>query len=329
MKELTKYTTTLTKLLEKLEVFDFDKLDYDYLELKKAFDIAYSFEIFNLSDIEKEKIDIYKYELFKTLTFSSGNLSFLAIQILAANAIMNINNFAKKEIYFKKKCGIAINHLRVPKTIVRATKVDNGYKLNGTLTWASGYNIFDTLLIGFHCDNLEYEVMADFKQQEGFIIGEAPKTFVGNALNTVNIELKDFFVLDENIVSSKPIGNYTRNKAVSKTVHLCLYALGNSALYYTKDMEFKNHASVQLNNLKDKFLLSNEPEEMDLLRVKLFELVQNIITTAMVLNGGKSILCSENLQRFYREIIMFNANGLNNDLKEIAKKNFLTSIEGK
>jgi len=323
MKNLTTYKTTLKDVLQKLERFDFDKLDYDYQELKEAFDIAYSFEIFDLSDIEKEKLDLYKYELFKTLTLISGNLSFMAIQILAANAIMKSNNFDKKDFYFKKKCGIAINHLRVPKTIVSAVKTNGGYKLTGTLTWASGYQIFDTLLIGFHCDNLEYEVMADFINQEGFSIGEAPKTFVGNALNTVNIELKDFFVKDENLVSSQPIGNYTRAKAVSKTIHLCLYSLGNSALRHANDIEFKENARTKLNDLKEIFLLSMDPDNMDYLRVKLFELVQNIITTAMVLNGGKSILSDEQLQRFYREIIMFNANGLNNDLKEITKTNFL------
>jgi len=323
MKDLTTYKNTLANVLKELNGFDLDKLDYDYLELKKAFDITYSFDIYNLSHIEKDKLDKYKYELFKTLSLVSGNLSFLAIQILAANAIMQTNNFHNKEKYFKKKCGIAINHLRMPKTMVSACKIDGGYKLNGTLTWASGYKIFDTLLIGFHCDNLEYEVMANFTNQDGFQIGEAPKTFVGSGLNTVNIELNNFFVLDENIVSSKPIGNYTKAKAVSKTIHLCLYSLGNSALLSTSDKEFKENAAEKLNNLKEIFLNSNEPDEMDILRVKLFELVQNIITTAMVLNGGKSILNSENLQRFYREIMMFNANGLNSDLKALAKSNFL------
>jgi len=323
MKDLTTYKTTLDKTIEKLTVFDFDELDYDYVELQKAFQLAYGFEIFDLSNIEKEKIDLYKYELFKTLTSISGNLSFLAIQILAANSIMLGNNFSKTQKYLKKRCGIAINHLRVPKTIVSAVKEKDGYKLNGILTWASGYKIFDTLLIGFHCDGLEYEVMADFKEQKGFNIGEAPKTFVGNALNTVNIELSNFFVKEENIVSNNPIGNYTKNKSVSKTVHLCLYALGNSALLYTNDEGFKNNAQFKLDKLKDKFLFSSDVQDMDDLRVQLFELVQNIITTGMILNGGKSILSNQNLQRLYREIMMFNSNGLNNDLKNISKQNFM------
>ena len=323
MKDLDTYKKSLKMVLEELKDYDSDKLDYDYLELKKAFDIAYKYDIFNLSVIQKDKIDDYKYELFKTLTLISGNLSFLAIQILAANAIMKTNNFHKQDIYFNKKCGIAINHLRINKTVVCATKVNGGFKLNGTLTWASGYEIFDSLLIGFHCNNLEYEVMAEFINGDGFDISDAPKTFVGNALNTVNIELNDFFVKNENIVSSKQLGNYTKAKAISKTIHFCFYALGHCTLLYISDNEIKQSGSIKLNKLRDKFLKTNEVTDMDNLRVQLFELVQKIITTAMILNGGKSILRTQNIQRFYREIIMFNANGLNNDLKNITKGNFL------
>ena len=323
MKDLTTYKKTLKKVLNKLKSFNLDNLDSDYKQLKIVFDIAYSFDIFNLNDIETEKIDLYKFELFKHLTQVSGALSFLAIQILAANAIMKNNQFKYSKKYIQKKSGIAINHLRAPITLVSAAKTSNGFALNGTLTWASGYKIFDTLLIGFHCNGCEYEVIAKFKKQVGFKIGKADKTFVGNSLHTVNIELDDFFVEDKYIISSKPIGNYSKAKSVSKTVHLCLYALGNTALLYTDDLEFKQDARKKLDKLRDKFLKSTDPVKMDFLRVELFELVHQIITTTIILQGGKSILSSGQLQRLYRELIMFNANGLNNDLKKISKSNFL------
>ena len=323
MKNLLKYTKNVENVVRELSRFNLDTLDLDYKELKKAFHIAYLSGIFNLTDIEKNHLDLYKYELFKHLTQVSGALSFMAIQILAANAIMQGNNFRYKEKYFKRKCGIAINHLRAPITLVSAQKVDGGYSLKGTLTWASGYKIFDTLLIGFHCDGSEYEVVTKFKKQNGFTIDKPTKTFVGNSLHTVNIELDNFFVKEKNIISSKPMGNYSKAKSISRTVHLCLYALGNSALLQTKDEEFKKKAKDKLDALKDPFLKSTDSKKMDLIRVELFELVLNIITTAIILQGGKSILSSGNLQRLYRELIMFNANGLNHDLKEISKTHFL------
>jgi len=317
------YKEKLEELAFDLKQFDSNKADKDYKILKQIFDVTYQSGVFDLTKIDKEELDTYKLELFKALTKVSGSLAFMAIQILAANAIMTKNAYSKKEYYIAKKCGIAINHLRAPLTIVSADKVDGGYNITGILTWASGYKIFDTLLIGFHSDGLEYEAMASFEVQDGFSIGNADETFVGYGLNTVDIELKSFFVKDEDIVSSNPIGNYTKVKSASKTVHFCIYALGNYALEYIKDEEFKDIAQSRLEDLQEKFFHSFDTEELDSLRIELFNLVLHIISTAMILNGGKSILANTNLQRLYKEMIMFNSNGLNDTLKQLFKSEFI------
>lgn len=319
MNSLGFYKKQLQETTNELKQIDGNTLDRDYLSLKKAFDVSYKYKLFELYDIDSKELDTYKLELFKTLTNISGSLSFLAIQILAANTIMKKNNFHKKDEYFNKKCGIAINHLRANKTIVSGTKCENGYLLNGTLTWASGYKIFDTLLIGFHFDENEYEVMAPFEDQEGFNIGSADDTFVGYGLNTVNIVLDNYFVKEDEIVSSHKIGNYTKNKSVSKTVHMCLYSLGYCASLNIKDKELKEFSSKRLEEIKNDFMNSNSPKYMDHLRVELFDLVQKVITTAMVVKGGSSILSSSGFQRYYKELIMFNSNGLNQALKDMLK----------
>lgn len=323
MGNIKQYKKKLTAVLNNTKELDQNKLDTDYKTLDNAFNKAYNENIFDLHDILPEQIDRYRLELFNTLTKISGSLSFLAIQILAANSIMEKRGYKKRDFYRNKKCGIAINHLRVPKTIITANKIKNGYELNGTLTWASGYKIFDTLLIGFHYDNKEYEAMAPFKKKKGFHIGTADKTFTGYSLNTVNIKLKNYFVKDEDIVSNRDMGSYTKAKSTSKTVHICLYSLGVCALSHSNDMKLKLTGNKKLKKLKNRFLKSNDVDEMDKLRVKLFLLVQDIITTAMVLNGGKSILLDEPLQRLYRELIMFNSNGLNDSLKNNFRSNFL------
>jgi hypothetical protein len=327
MNDIKQYEKQLDELVVKLKNYDGNEADSNYLVLKELFDTTYDSGVLSIYDVSSEELDEYKLELFTKLTLVSGTLAFLAIQILAANNIMNKSDYAKREFYYAKKCGIAINHLRAPITIVSGKKCDGGYKLNGTLTWASGYKIFDTLLIGFHCDGYEFEAMASFEQNEGFDIGSADETFVGFGLHTVNIELKDFFVKDEDIVSSKAMGNYTKQKSASKTVHFCIYALGNSAVSKLENKEFNQSASLKLEKIKDKFMNSFDTQELDNLRVELFQLVQNIVTTAMVLNGGKSILSSQDFQRYYRELIMFNSNGLNNTLKDIFKSRFLASCK--
>lgn len=321
--DIKQYKKNLEKLKLDLEKFDGNFADSDYKQLEKLFLVVYNSEVLDITQYEKTLQDSLKLELFTTLSQVSGTLSFLIIQILAAHNIMSKHNFAKKEFYFQKKCGIAINHLRAPRTIVEAKKVDDGYTLSGTLTWASGYKIFDTLLIGFHYNQYEHEAMASFSPQEGFEIGPSDETFVGYGLNTVNIQLNDFFVKDEDIVSSNPIGNYTKNKSASKTVHFCIYGLGICAINQVQDQQFKHNAQKKLEQIKSGFVHSNDIDELDNLRIDLFCLVQDIVTTAMILIGGKSVLSSQILQRVYRELIMFNSNGLNNTLKSLFKNKFI------
>jgi hypothetical protein len=319
---IEQYKTKLTQLSKQLDSYDPNKADIDPKVLDQMFQIVYESDILDITYLEKKVQDEYKLELFTMLTKHSGTLAFLIIQILAAHNIMNKNSYAKKEYYFKKKCGIAINHLRAPKTFVRGVKVDGGYLLYGDLTWASGYRIFDTLLIGFHDGDFEVEAMAPFLQNDGFDVGEPDDTFVGYGLNTVNITLKDFFVSDEDIVSSNKKGNYTQNKSASKTVHMCLYSLGYNALENLLDSELQNYLTNELCDIKNRFMSSSDIDELDQLRIKLFTLVHQGITTAMILNGGKSILLSEQLQRAYKELLMFNANGLNNTLKSLFKEQY-------
>jgi hypothetical protein len=317
------YKQNLDHAIIEIKKLPLYKLDSDTELLKQAFDILYKKDIFNLYNIDIKLHNKYKFILFSTLTKHSGSLAFLAIQILAANVIMLLNSFPKREEYFSKKCGIAINHLRAHMTVVSATKCKDGYRLKGKLTWASGYGIFDTLLIGFHHDGREYEAMADFSNSKNFVVGEVATSFVGNSMATVNIELNDFFVKDEDIVSSQFMGNYTRKKSISKTVHFALYGLGCGAIEVLKDEKVKAVASRKLESIKEKFLTTEDGEVMDKLRIELFTLLQSTITTGMVLYGGKSILIEEKLQRYYRELIMFNSNGLNNTIKELFKKEFM------
>lgn len=311
------YLKKLNLTCKELELLPIYKIDTDVSILKKAFNIAYKNDIFALYHFDKKEQDTLKLKLFSKLTPISGSLSFLAIQILAANSIMNKNNFSLKQKYFNKKCGIAINHLRAKTTHVSAVKCDNGYKLDGVLTWASGYKIFNTLLIGFHYENKEYEVLAKFKEDEGFEIIDTPSTFVGQSLNTVNVRLNNFFVKEEDIVSSNNIGNYTRNKSLSKTIHYTLYGLAKGAIKQISNKKLKEISKRRLKEEKEAFLKSNDPEELDFLRVELFKTVQDLITTAMIAHGGKSILLQKNLQRYYRELIMFNSNGLNDTIKDL------------
>ncbi|WP_345973391.1 hypothetical protein [Sulfurimonas diazotrophicus] len=295
--------------------------------MKSAFDLIYDAGVFAFHRYSPELHDEMKFRLFTTLAPRSGSLAFLAIQILAANKIMHANRFALMETYLNRRCGIAINHLRAPVTVVSATKQDGTYRLSGRLTWASGYGIFDTLVVGFHCEGRELQAMIPFEPRKGFTLGTPTETFVGNAMHTVDIVLDEYEVPQEHIVASHPLGTYTKNKSVSKTIHYALYGIGLGAVDALEDEEVRRKAKAALETVKDAFLDSKDGAELDTLRVELFELVQRIVTTGMILKGGSSVLATERLQRYYRELVMFNANGLNTTLKNLYKQAFLSILQ--
>ena len=319
---LNQYQDNINQSIDEIKNLALHKLDSQTKELKKAFDISYDKNIFKLHDMQTDEQIEAKFKLFTELTKYSGSLVFLGIQILAANNFMTSANFSLKDKYFKRKTGIAINHLRAPFTVISSKKCDAGYLLDGTLTWASGYGIFDALLVGFHHEGYEYTAMTDFKESERFIIGKPVESFVGEGMSTVNIELNEFFVADEHIVTTALVGSYTQGKSISKTVHIAMYSLGLGAIEQIKDKEFKNNATLKLQRLKDKFMASNDAKAMDKIRISLFKLVQDIISIGMILSGGSSILADKHLQRYYRELIMFNSNGLNDGIKGLFKESF-------
>lgn len=320
------YTARLERACAALKQMPLHRFDGESDLLRQGFELTYGEGLFAFYRYAPALHERLKFLLFSSLTPLSGSLAFLAIQILAANKIMYANGFVQRETYFAKRCGIAINHLRAPVTVVDAVRENGMYYLSGELSWASGYGMFDTLVAGFHCEGAEMQAVVPFTMQPGFSLGERIETFAGNAMRTVNIALDRYAVSQEQIVAMRPMGTYTQHKSVSKTVHYALYGLGLGAVREMRDEESAQKATAALEKLRDAFLEADDGTLLDRLRVQLFHLVQDIVTTGMVLGGGGSLLASEALPRYYRELMMFNANGLNAGLKQRHKTLFLEEI---
>jgi len=323
LNDISNYKQRLQSTQTALNKYQLHTLDSDSLALAQAFNLCFEAGLFNLHQFDSNFQNILKLEFFTALTPCSGSLSFLGIQILAANRIMQAHNFSQLQNYERKRCGIIINHLRASSCVISSIKSEKGYKIKGSLTWASGYKIFDYLVLGFHFEGKELQAIMPFNVQDGISISEPDETFVAMSMNTVHIGLDDYEVLEKDIISTHDIGFYTKQKSISKTIHFALYALGKGAIEVIKDEAFKEEANIRLQAQKQAFMSSNDGEEMDKIRITLFDLVQAIITTGMTLYGGRSILAAQTLQRYYRELILFNSNGLNQELKEGFKSSFL------
>jgi hypothetical protein len=317
------YKTMLKSVANQLNQMPLHELDTNTVLLNEAFILCYEAKLFDLHSYEPSLQDELKLALFSALCPLSGSLAFLTVQILAANRIMQSNDFTLAQSYYQKRCGIIINHLRAPKTVISAEMSENGYALSGKLRWASGYKIFDTLVVGFHYEGEEMQAVMPFKEEVGCEISLPDETFVGVSMNTVMINLDKYNIPKENIINSQSIGFYTQQKSISKTVHYALYGIGLGAISVIDDEEIKSTATRKLEAIKAEFNTTKIATRMDHLRIELFNLIQETITVGMVLDGGKSILITQTLQRYYRELIMFNSNGLNSTIKALYKNAFL------
>lgn len=324
MDTIQRYNTRIENAKAQLQKFDACKVDEDPKLLKECFDILFKNDLITLYSVESDVKEHVKFNLFSQVSAYSGALAFLQVQNQAAFNRMEKHNFSQKEHYFDHTCGVAVNHLRSKEIQVEGVKCTEGYSLNGILTWASGFEIFEYILVGFVWDNQEVVALCDFKMQEGFNIQLPPaQTFVANSLNTVNITLTDFIVKDENVIYTMPRGHFTKDKSASITVHAAFYGLGRRAGELMEDQTLKDITEVMLDDSRNVILNTHDGAVLDKERIILFEKVQRIITTAMIQHGGKSNLSSSEYQRLYRELMLFNANGLNHAIKGLFRKEFI------
>jgi len=296
--------------------------DSDTTALKACYDALVAEGFLDILHVDVTQHEGIKQLLFSALCAKSGALGFLAVQHLAAYKIMHNGHYKHAN---DLACGIAINHLRAPKRLVVATKRGRHYYLNGTLRWASGFSIFDALVIGFHYEQYEMHALIDFNVQPGLNVSEKVQTFAANSMNTRNVELIDFKLDERAIIAQKEQGAYTQQKSLSKTVHYAFLGICQGALESCSDVTLETFALEQLQQFTNAIASCGEASTLLELRQQLFFFAQQLITTAMVQQGGAASLADASLQRLYRELMLFNANGLNADMKAQNRRAFLTS----
>lgn len=104
-----------------------------------------------------------QYYYYKNVAMASGTLAFLFGQHISAMAsIASGNNTLLKSKYLTQNLdgrysfGISFGHLKHSITPpVTAIEQNDAYIVNGVLPYVTGYKIFNTLIIGFVCDDRE------------------------------------------------------------------------------------------------------------------------------------------------------------------------------
>jgi hypothetical protein len=128
-----------------------NQADYDALMLGKALaEINYQYRDL-LSKVAYEEKAELTHELYSNLAYISGALAFLQIQNVGADSYLNRCETSQSNALIRssQSCGIAIAHLRREKQPISVHISQENIILNGYLPWASGYKIYDKVLLGF------------------------------------------------------------------------------------------------------------------------------------------------------------------------------------
>ena len=105
-----------------------------------------------------------QYHYYKKMVMTSGALTFLCAQHISAMAmIASGTNALLKDKYLAQNqsgeylLGISFSHLRqLINPPVIATESGDSYSVNGMLTYVTGYQIFNTIVLGFVCNDKEF-----------------------------------------------------------------------------------------------------------------------------------------------------------------------------
>ena len=306
---------SISKYFNQFDSLDFENCDNDHKVLKRILND------FNKSLIEQiDNSDNREHQIHTALeeiSYYSGSLSFMFLQNLSATAYLN--KLAKESLCkleeVRYNCGIAFAHLRISKTFVKG--LDNGENiiLTGNLPWASGYMIFDYLLIGYHFNNQEYISWCKFENSKSFQISDVMQTFVASSLNTVSIKLDNFVISKSNTISIENIGTFNNLLGDSSRMPSLITGIMKRGIDLISDKYVveKDNFSVQLMSIIENILNKNEIINT---RKESLKLSQMIITFCAVSTGGKSVLINNSIQRLYRECLLFSLSGVSPNILE-------------
>lgn len=309
-----------------------NQLDTDTNQMKLIFDefkksgyfkiyLPKEYGGYNLS--QAEKLDLYE-----AIGRWGAAFGFLQIQsVMAIWFLQQSSNISLKSNYFQKlknnevTIGNTLSYMKPgSKTIPIATETNDGYMVSGTIMFASGWKLFDKLLIGFEIENHKEEAFTiipfkNINSNKGNIkIGCLLKTIVMQSTNTVSIDIKNYFVPKHQVINKWPKGIYYK-KYCSFPPSTFMLGIAKTALDVVKKLscfstrqEIHNgyfllnkkleKCSRNTRNLSTKIKIGNQFAEI-------ITLSWNCVQFAMLASGGASLSIHHEAQRLYREIVIW------------------------
>ena len=247
----------------------------------------------------------------------SGAFSFLQAQTATASWIIQKSPKSElKEEVIKKiavgkiMLGNSVSHLNPKKPeILKGEKCKNGYIITGKIHFASGWNLFDLIVIGFHTkNNNEVFALIPFNESElnsSLTVSAALDVISMLSLNTVSLEFNDYFIPESNVVCAWKKGTFFD---AYKKFPVYAYPLGAAveALSLVNDKSCFSHNKTDFENkiffLKQELESENQSVSPITLFSELIYVSSACVQYGILNSGGFGLLKQSSLQRLYREI---------------------------
>ncbi len=274
----------------------------------------------------------------------SGTLAFLQTQHQsAASMIASSNNQQLQQKYLpymsgaKKLVGVGFSQLRrLGNPIMKAQPVETGYLLEGEIPWITGWNFFDSFIVGATLsDGREVYGMLPLENQQqstgGTINLSPPMNLIGMAsTNTVSAYIKEWLLEDKQVIAIKAAGSIHK-KSQKNVLHHGFFAVGcaQGALdilktsYETKQLSFIKESwqilQTELDDCYEQMLQAigddNYPKKLKL-RGWAINLVGRCTHGAVIASSGAANYESHPAGRVYREALLFSISGQTTDVME-------------
>ena len=277
----------------------------------------------------------------RLLARHSGSLAFLQTQHQsAANFIASGSNDALKQSHLSamaqgQRCvGVGFSHLRRRgKPCLSATACEGGYKINGSIPWATGFGFFQELVVGATLsDGQSLLALIPFHNQPAsdpsasslICSGPMPLAALG-VTGTVEMQLNDWFISDELLIDHKPLGwlEQSDRRNVLKATSFLIGCSEAALEVVQQQLSTSDAAWIKLNQavqncqqrILDGMAAEAEYEVQLALRGEAIALCHRCAQAAVIASGGAANLLSHPAQRIYREALVFGVSGQTRDLK--------------
>ena len=219
--------------------------------------------------------------------------------------------------------------LQKNKKILRVQQTPQGYRLSGTLLWATGFGFFSHLLISFEHKGILFYTLLPFgpRESEGGAITLSSKieTVVFNALPSHSVTLRDWLITKSDILAMHPL--LPQEQAVE---HPATYNFAGTAKalldltlqgqYGSTPQVLFNHASLTTRWQSYYQHIIESSINPLLLRIEGFKLAEDCCLLARFSIGAASLLKEHPINRIAREIWQYTLAGYSEEQRNVYLK---------